>query len=430
MTATQKRAKKTAPKRAYGSGSITPYKTRAGTRWRYFIEVPVDPARLEAGMVRHNQAGFETYDAADEAVTLLRADAIRGQVVTRSRDTFGAYARVWLDGHAVGNGTRMYIQRVIDAVDPYIGSMRLQDVRPTDLAATYRGLERGTHQKPSKKRPRKGLATSTVARYANWVNTIFLAAVDEGIIAKSPANTKHSGRPKGERAKRVKPFSIWTPDELNRFCDWALAEDEPWAYAWVIFSRTGLRSGELLTLQWGDLDFDKKRMRIERALHYDETLPLGERYVIGLPKGDKTRTITFDQTCADILTKWRQELPAALTGTGGTVTPLFGRRSEDPVFPALAGRAATQSGLYAAFKRVQKHYRKANPDLDLPPLTVHELRHTHASLLFAAGQSVKVVQERLGHASAQVTLNTYAHLLPDAQSLAAAALENLLAETS
>ncbi|MET1058988.1 MAG: tyrosine-type recombinase/integrase, partial [Nocardioides sp.] len=76
--------------------------------------------------------------------------------------------------------------------------------------------------------------------------------------------------------------------------------------------------------------------------------------------------------------------------------------------------------------RVQRHYRQAHPARDLPVLTVHELRHTHASLLFEAGQSVKVVQERLGHASAQVTLNTYAHLLHDAQSRAATALDDLL----
>lgn len=93
----------------------------------------------------------------------------------------------------------------------------------------------------------------------------------------------------------------------------------------------------------------------------------------------------------------------------------------------MPARAATQSSLHAAFKRVQKHYRKAHPERDLPVLTVHELRHTHASLLFEAGQSVKAAQERLGHASAQVTLNTYAHLLHDAQSRAASALDDLLA---
>ena len=96
------------------------------------------------------------------------------------------------------------------------------------------------------------------------------------------------------------------------------------------------------------------------------------------------------------------------------------------MFPSLPGRAATQPALMHSFLRVQTHYRQAHPDLDLPRLTVHELRHTHASLLFEAGQSVKVVQERLGHASGQVTLNTYAHLLHDAQSRAAAALDDLL----
>lgn len=225
---------KTRQRRAHGTGSVFPYTTKAGTRWRYCIDLPVDPAHPEAGTTRHNRAGFVSYEEADDAVTLLRADALRGQVTSRSRDTFGFYAQTWLDGHPVGNSTRIYIQRVINSMDPYVGSMRLQDIRPTDLAAAYRGLEKGTHQRLPRKIKKRGLATSTVARYANWVNTILLAAVDEGIITKSPANSKHSGRPKGESAKRVKPFSIWTPEELTRFCDWALAEHEPWAYAWVI----------------------------------------------------------------------------------------------------------------------------------------------------------------------------------------------------
>jgi hypothetical protein len=65
-----------------------------------------------------------------------------------------------------------------------------------------------------------------VARYANWVNTIFLAALDEGLIVKNPANSKHAGRPRGESTKRVKPFSIWNVGQLTRFCDWAITEDE------------------------------------------------------------------------------------------------------------------------------------------------------------------------------------------------------------
>ncbi|WP_230081283.1 hypothetical protein [Aeromicrobium senzhongii] len=216
------RAKPTAARarREKGTGSISTYQTKSGPRWRYEIQVPVEPGHPEAGTRVHTCAGFASYEDADEALTLVRADVIRKIPQAVGRDTFTPYARRWLDGHSVGNGTRMYIQRVIDAMDPYIGHLQLTDIRPTDLAAAYRGLERGTRQPPSPKRPRKGLATSTVARYANWVNTIFLAALDEGLIVKNPANSKHAGRPKGEAAKRVKPFVIWNVEQLTRFCDW------------------------------------------------------------------------------------------------------------------------------------------------------------------------------------------------------------------
>ncbi len=427
MTELRRRSSRRRSTRGRGTGSITAYDTKAGTRWRFQLSVPVNVARPEIGDRKHSRAGFTSYEAADAELTLLRADLMRNVPQPRGRDTFAGYGQRWLDGHAVGNGTRLYIKRVLDAMDPYIGSVPMADIRPTDLAAAYRGLENGVHQKPSVKRRRKGLATSTVARYANWVNTIFLAALDEGIVARNPANSKHSGRPRGETAKRVKPFVIWNVEQLTSFSDWALAEDEPWARAFVLLSRTGLRSGEVLALRWGDIDFTKSEMRIERALHYDESLPVGERYVIGSVKGGRPRTVSFDRTCASILNDWRKDLPGLLAGGRSNVTPLFGLRAHDPAFPSLPGRAATQSGLHAAFLRAQEHYRTAHPDRDLPRLTVHELRHTHASLLFEAAQSVKVVQERLGHASAQVTLNTYAHLLHDAQTRAAAALDELLA---
>ncbi|MBC9733859.1 tyrosine-type recombinase/integrase [Nocardioides marmotae] len=413
-------------RRERGSGSISAYSTRAGKRWRYEIEIPIDPRRPDDGTRSVSRAGFATYTDAEAGLTLLRADTLRGVPPLASRDTFGEYGRRWLEGHPVENGTRLFIQRVLDAMDPYIGSMPMTDIRPTDLAAAYRGLENGSKQIPSPKRRRTGLASSTVARYANWVNSIFLAAVDEGLVHKNPASSKHAGRPRGESAKRVKPFVIWNVEQLTDFCAWALAQDEPFARVWVLLSRTGLRSGEVLALQWGDLDTAKNEMRIARALHYDETLPLGERYVVGKVKGGRPRTVTYDQTSAHLLKEWRNQVPALLAGGLGNASPLHGLRAHNPVFPGLPGRAATQSGLHSTFQRVQRRYLVAHPERDLPALTVHELRHTHASLLFEAGQSVKVVQERLGHASAQVTLNTYAHLLHDAQSRAATALDDLL----
>ena len=337
MTDRRRRTSRRRSVRRHGTGSITAYDTKAGTRWRFQVKVPVDVARPEIGDRKHSRAGFTSYEAADAELTLLRADLMRKVPQPLGRDTFAAYGQRWLDGHAVGNGTRMYIQRVLDAMDPYIGSVPMADIRATDLAAAYRGLEHGSKQTPSPKRSRKGLATSTVARYANWVNTIFLAALDEGIVARNPANSKHSGRPRGETAKRVKPFVIWNVEQLTSFCDWALADDEPWARAWILLSRTGLRSGELLALRWGDIDVNKSEMRIERALHYDETLPVGERYVVGSVKGGRPRIVSFDRTCTSILDDWRKVLPGLLAGGGDNVTPLFGLRAHEPLC-SLAAR--------------------------------------------------------------------------------------------
>ena len=139
-----------------GSGSISAYATRAGTRWRYEIEVPVDPRRPDDGTRTVSRAGFASYSDAEDGLTLLRADTLRGVPPLASRDTFGAYGRRWLEGHPVSNGTRLYIQRVLDAMDPYLGSVRMADIRPTDLAAAYRGLENGTKQIPRANDGRRG----------------------------------------------------------------------------------------------------------------------------------------------------------------------------------------------------------------------------------------------------------------------------------
>lgn len=421
------RAKPTAgrARREKGTGSISTYPTKSGPRWRYEIQVPVEPGHPEAGTRTHTCAGFASYEDADEALTLVRADVIRKIPRAVGRDTFTPYARRWLDGHSVGNGTRMYIQRVIDAMDPYIGHLQLTDIRPTDLAAAYRGLERGTKQPPSAKRPRKGLATSTVARYANWVNTIFLAALDEGSIVRNPANSKHAGRPKGETAKRVKPFVIWNVEQLTRFCDWALAEGEARATEWLLLARTGMRSGELLGLQWGDIDFHQAAAadRTRPPLRRDPSPRRALRHRPGEGRTASHHHVRCHVRASAPGLAPRAAHPAHRSRQRDTPARPSQQRPGVPVPTGTRGDTVRSA---LELPKSPEALSEAHPTHDLPTLNVHELRHTHASLLFEAGQSVKVVQERLGHASAQVTLNTYAHLLHDARSRAAAALEDLL----
>jgi anti-anti-sigma regulatory factor len=117
-------------RRKKGTGSITAYPTKAGRRWRYEIDVPLDPRRPEHGTRTVSRAGFPSPDAAEDGLTLLKADILRGVPPVIGRDTFAAYAARWLAGRPVGNGTRIYIQRVLDALDPYLGSVPVADIRP------------------------------------------------------------------------------------------------------------------------------------------------------------------------------------------------------------------------------------------------------------------------------------------------------------
>lgn len=407
-------------RRARGEGSLSKYVTSGGrTRWRAQWWELVDPADPRRGKRQRSRGGFETRAAARD-VLLAQLVGIEKPTAALTRPAapkFLAYANTWLDGHRCEPTTRLYIQRAIDAVAPFIGDLPITEIRPTDLAAAYRALESGRlprHRAPANRPP---LAASTVFRYSGWIVTIFNSAIDEGMLERNPASHKNSGRPRGPRARRAKPFQVWDGEQASLFCRWALATGQPWAHAWDILTRTGLRSGELLALRWSDADLRTATLTVERALRYNESLPRGARYEYTLPKNGRPRRIALDQATVETFIARRHQL----TRDTGTL-----RFPGGLVFGPEPGRAPTQSGLLSAFSRVQNAFAAAHPDVHLPRLTVHDLRHTHASLLLASGVDVKVIQERLGHASATITLNTYAHLMPNAQHAAMALLERHL----
>lgn len=406
-------------RRERGEGTLASYDTADGTRWKCQWREPVDPARPERGKRLRSKGGFMTrQEARDELQRNLARIADRKKAPTTSRSSFDSYARRWLAGYDCEATTRTYIHRVLDAVDPYIGDLPLTSILPSDLAATYRGLETGAKVVASKKRRNGGaLAKSTVLRYSGWIVTIFNAAIEEGLLDKNPANHKNSGRPKASRAKRVKPFQVWNAAQVSTFCDWALQTEQPWAHAWTILVRTGLRSGELLALLWSDVDLTGQHVDIERTQRYNEALPLGQRYEIAPPKGGRPRRVALDDETVDAFLGWR----SVLASTTRSI-----RFNAGPVFPELDGRSPTQSALLSAFHRVQRNFAAARPKTSPPLISVHDLRHTHASLLLAAGVDVKVIQERLGHASLATTLSTYLHLMPDSQKLALDRFSHLL----
>lgn len=215
-----------------------------------------------------------------------------------------------------------------------------------------------------------------------------------------------------------------TPEEGQRFLDAADAaaqvQDEADAYqgtayaAFVVMLMTGVRVGELLGLKWTDLDEKSSTLRVQRAVTQDAH----RRKTLGPTKTSRTRAIPLGPRAVVALqaqrfrqAKWRLKLGDLYQDQGLIFANEYGGLRE----------AQNVSGRY--FKPLLRAAK-------LPDLSLYGLRHSHATLLLAAGEHPKVVQERLGHSSIQLTLDTYTHVVKGLQERASERLEALLSASS
>jgi integrase len=171
---------------------------------------------------------------------------------------------------------------------------------------------------------------------------------------------------------------------------------------------TGLRRGELLALEWGDIDLERAVLRVERSL---EETKAGLR--IKPPKTKRgRRNLTLPLEAVTMLREHRgqqRELRLAL-GQGGQ--PVL-------VFSTIDGSLLSPDNLSRDWRRVCRAKK-------LPLVSFHALRHTHASTLIRAGVDVLTISRRLGHAKAAMTLDVYGHLMEGSDAAAAKAMEGVL----
>ena len=223
-----------------------------------------------------------------------------------------------------------------------------------------------------------------------------------GIIARNVAEFVDPPRP----ARTT--MNIMSPEEIGRFLDSARETNY-----YVFFSTllcTGLRRGELLALRWRNLDLS------EAMLHVTETafkLNNGD-YVIKEPKTPHSRrAVSLPPSLAILLKEYRSDQELLRVQLG------LNLNEDDFVFIRPDGKPINPNTITLAFRRIMRKAR-------LERIRVHDLRHTHASLMLKAGVHPKIVSERLGHASVSITLDTYSHVLPGLQEEAAVKFDEIL----
>ena len=200
------------------------------------------------------------------------------------------------------------------------------------------------------------------------------------------------------------PMRSWTVGQLVTFLDAVAAKRMYPAY--LLSAMTGMRRGEVLGLRWSAIDFPKKRLVVENSVQL-----LDGKIIEQPPKTQSSRrSVDLDDDTLEVLANWR----ATLEERGAEWV-----RPTDWVFPGGRDKPFNPDLYSQIFDRLVAR-------LDLPKIRLHDLRHTHATLLIRDGEPLKVVSERLGHANAAFTMTTYQHVMPGMGANAARRFANLV----
>lgn len=357
-------------------GSIVNRPSRSTGKPNYYIKYP-----LPDGRQKWERVGANKKEA--ERVLAARMAAVNGGTYRELREaTFEQFATKWLIEYAeprVKPSTLDGYQRYLEGhVVPAFGAIPLTRLTTGHIQDFVSGLQA------------RGLSPKSINNYLVPLKLMLKHAVRWGYLASNPAD--------GVERARVTPkeMQALTPEQVRALLAVVAPEDSLFFTTAVM---TGLRRGELLGLQWRDVDFDARQLRVARSVWRGEFIS---------PKS-KRSTRRVDLT------------PSLLEAFAGA-RPLG--RIEDTgtslIFPGPNGRPLDPDNL------VKRRFLPALERAGVPRIRFHDLRHTYASLLIAAGEHPKYVQAQLGHASIQTTLDRYGHLLPGAYSHGGARLEATL----
>jgi integrase len=401
-------------RRSPGEGGAYPYRTNAGVRWCWKAVLEQPDGTHKPVMRRRGPDGeeFPTRKAALTAMRQAQAEAHKGVFAgAPSRQSVSAHIATWLDGLRLRPSTVASYRIIMRLhVEPYIGRLPLASVTSTRLDALYRQLERGGRRDTKGELTGRGLSYSTVKYVSIVLRAALQAAVDAGMLPRNPAVKAH---PPTAAQAQAPEMQCWTESQLDAFLSWA-REHSPGHYvAWRTLATTGMRRGELLALRWKDVDLDAKAISVRRSAvmirYKGESSEIRE----GPTKTYMARVVNIGEETAAALRSWRRE-------RGSMALTLA--RDDSPVFGTLENGLRNPEHFSGAFKGAVRRFRKwqeAAGAEAAPYIRLHDLRHTHASILLSKGMSVRTVSARLGHRNATTTMNIYAHVMPGDQKAAA-----------
>jgi integrase len=329
-----------------------------------------------------------------------RLDALdSGTHADPTRMTTGDYLDKWLATVREEISPRTherYGEFVRHFLVPALGTVPITKLTPTHLQVAYTAWATG-----GRRDGREGGLSPTTRRHLHRVLHAALGrAVEQQVIFRNPAAVFRRRLPKVERHE----LAVLTAEQSAQLLDGIRNHRVYWPV--LIALATGARRGEILALRWRHVDLDQRTIRLMESMEHTRA---GIRFKP--PKSGKARAVTIPGFAVDELRRWRREQSQELLRLGvrlGGDVLVCARADGEPMLP---------TSLTHEFAKV------AGKVDGVPRVRFHDLRHSHATQLLAAGIHPKIAQERLGHSSISVTLDLYSHVSPTMQEDAAQKLD-------
>ena len=374
------------------NGSV---RQRSKGTWQLRYDAPAD------GTGKRRYVSETVHGNKREAERVLRerlAAIENGGYVNKDKETVTEYLHRWLDTYVATNtflrtqhGYRAYFQRY---VEPKVGNIPLQSLNARHVQGIYSDMLG------------RGLSNTTVVQLHRILKEALSHAVKWGILTRNVSDA--TSPPRIER----KEMPMWDIETINHFLTVVRASRFGDLYYFAVL--TGLRRAELCGLRWDSVDLPGSRLSVVNTL---QRIP-GHGMVDGQPKSSRSRrSLAISPESVALLNDVRKQQVEHQLELG----ELWQRSGY--VFTNVDGSSIIPDQVTQGFARL---VRKSG----LPHLTLHGLRHAFATVSLTAGVDLKTTSEMLGHSTIAITADIYAHVLPQVQQAAAAAVGQLLKRDS
>jgi len=341
---------------------------------------------------------------AEKRLSELLSQLDSGAFVRPSKATLGEYLERWLKEYVWADlaprTAEAYELIVRRHLVPALGKFTLTGLKPEHIQR-YQSEKLSCGRADGK----GGLSPRTVRHHYMTLHAALERAVRMGLLGRNVADAVSPPRYQRHQWQSLSEFGVSSVLEAAR--------ETPYYVLFYQALFTGMRRSELLALRWCDVDLLLGRVQVARSLHQ---LGTGE-VVIRSPKSEGSRRVVSLPPSAALLFQEEREKQRRERAMVGLEV-----KDDDLVFRDHEGRPLRPDTVTHAWVKLVRR-------IGLKGIRLHDARHTHASLMLKQGVHPKIVQERLGHASIQLTLDTYSHVAPGLQEAAAAGFDKIISAT-